>query len=88
MLPERVQVPVPDLVTKVLLPEPELLTIAPATSPEPGPVRVRVFEPLPVAVKLLVNLRKPVEEVALIVALPVVPAKLMVRLVVCVPLPV
>ena len=59
--PERVQVPVPDLVTDVTLP---LLTIAPATSPLPSvePLSVSVFGPFPVAVKSLVNFSNPVPD--------------------------
>ena len=88
MLPERVQVPEPAFNNDVMLTT-LLFTILPAISAPPAPVpcRVRNLLPAPEAVKLLVNLSKPDALLAVIVALPVVPAMLMVRFVVC-PVPV
>ena len=84
--PDRIQVPVPAFVRLVRLPV--LFTTAPAISPMPAvdPCKVRVLLPPPVAVKLLVNCSVPVPDWSM-VALPVVPARFIVLLVVF-PLPV
>jgi hypothetical protein len=78
--------PVIAVATTAVEPEAEF-TIAPETSPEPDPRRVRVLFPRPVAVKLLVSSNNPDALLALIVPPPEVPNKLMVRFVVC-PVPV
>ena len=81
LAPESTQRPVPVFVSVVRF-VPELLTIAPATSPMPvaEPVRVSVLEPAPVAVKGVVNLSSPVPACS-IVAPVVVPARLIGRFV-------
>ena len=80
--PESVQVPLPVLVTDVVL-VPLLSTIAPLISPVPAvePCNVSVLLPAPVAVKLLVNLSRPVPDWSSVPP-PVVPARLMTRSVV------
>lgn len=57
----------------------ELSTMEPLISPALVPLRMRAFEPMPLAVKLVVNLNKP-EPLATIVALPEEPARLMILL--------
>ena len=63
-----------------------LLTMAPAISPVPAvePRRVSVLIPAPVAVKALVNFNSPVPDWSR-VAPPVMPARLITRLVFCAP---
>ena len=84
MTPESIHEPAPDFVREVLLVL-LLSTMAPEmVLPEVVPVRVSVFAPAPVAVKLEVKVSAPVPELSR-VAPPVVPARLMMRLVEVVP---
>ena len=81
LFPERIQVPVPDLVSEVMLVT-VLLTMAPCNSPMPAvdPVSVRVLAPAPVAVSALVKVSVPVPDMSS-VAEPIVPARLITRFV-------